>query len=97
MAWCTVWEGRLITVSPDIKLRCVLYLLGFAALAELTAMARLLVRQQHLEVGISARAAGDSTSLVVAGGLLYRSLPHRLVDSLACTVTAFVSQHQAGV
>ena len=77
-------------MSADIKLRCVLFLLGFSALAELTAVGRLLVRQQHLEVRISARAAGDSTSLVLAGGLLYRALPHRLMDTLACTVRIFV-------
>ena len=45
----------MITVNVDIKLRCVLYLLGFSALAELTAMGRLLVRQQHLKVRNSAR------------------------------------------
>ena len=71
------------------RLTCGLYLLGFSAKAELMAMGRLLVRQQHLEVRISARAAGDSTLLVVAGDLLYRSLPHRLMDTLACTVRVF--------
>lgn len=54
--WGTVWEGHFITVSADVKLRCVLYLLSSSASAEMRAMGRLLIGQQHLDVSLCVRA-----------------------------------------
>ena len=51
-------------------MRTVFRLLSLFASAELTAICRLLIRQQHLEVSMCARAAGVRTCFVIAGGAL---------------------------